>query len=240
MGQWLVGVWLGDFTGRANTHLLGRELAGPLLFDLLDAIAVEHPLVEVSNKPPPTLKRIDICPISGLPVSPWCPHGKQGWIIPGVSPLKTCTLHRQIEINPATGLRACPNDMGNKSQTQVAEFWDSDELVEFGAAGLKHQEPPAFERACASQAISNPAGNVPQIVKPKPTVSYPLRAGQEQGIELSAIAAGGRQPLFWFVDDDYVGTGDTVFWHGRPGEFTVTVVDAQGESTSTHLSVALE
>jgi len=236
MGDLLVGVWAGNFDGSPNRHLVGRELVGPLLFGVLDAIAMERPIAVSDAQSPTGLKRIEICPLSGQPVSPWCPRGKTGWIIPGVSPIKTCTLHRQIRINPANGLRLCPDDQ-RQGETRVAEFWDSDELASFRQAGVRRDNPPAFERSCDDATESNAAANPPKIVSPQAGVSYPVRAGQQNSIEFSAISAGGRHRLFWFVDDDFIGEGATVFWPGKPGQFAVAVIDDQGQSASVAFKV---
>jgi penicillin-binding protein 1C len=234
MGDWLVGVWVGNFDGSPNRHLVGRELAGPLLFDILDAIAIERPAA--AGEPlPPGLKRIAVCPQSGQPVSRWCPHGKDGWIIPGVSPIKTCTLHRPIRINPANGLRLCPEDNG-PGETRVAEFWDSDELEAFRQAGVRRDNPPPFEHPCADTEAGGAGGEAPKIVSPQAGVSYPVRGGQAGNIEFSAIAAGGRHRLFWFVNDDFMGDGATVLWPAKPGRFEIVVVDEQGRSSSMVLT----
>ncbi|NOV30178.1 penicillin-binding protein 1C [Methylomonas sp. ZR1] len=230
MGDLLVGVWAGNFDGSPNRHLVGRELLGPLLFDILDAVAMERPS-PVDKIPPPGLKRIEICPLSGQPVSDWCPHRKEGWIIPGVSPIKTCTLHRSIRINPANGLRKCPED-DTPGETRVAEFWDSDELEAFRQAGIRHDNPPPFERLCEQSPSVDVVIDSPKIVSPQPGVSYPVRGGQQNGIEFSAIAAGGQHRLFWFVDDSFVGEGATVLWPAKPGRVEIVVVDDQGRSSS--------
>lgn len=235
MDDLLVGVWAGNFDGSPNRHLVGRDLVGPLLFDILDAIAIEHRFNPNPAQPLPGLKRIEICPLSGQPVSPWCPHGKSGWIIAGVSPIKTCTIHRQIHVNPATGLRLCPDDA--QGETRVAEFWDSDELEAFQQAGVRRDNPPAFEKPCDNSGNTPFTGQPPKITAPQAGVSYPVRSGEQSGIEFSAIAGGGRHRLFWFVDDQFVGEGNTLFWPGKPGQYSLIVVDEQGQSASTSIKV---
>ncbi len=235
MGDWLVGVWVGNFDGSPNRHLVGRELAGPLLFDLLDAIAIERPVAE-ADPPPPGLKRIAICPQSGQPVSQWCPHGKEGWIIPGVSPIKTCALHKPIRINPANGLRLCPED-DSPGEIRVGEFWDSDELEAFRQAGVRRDIPPPYQHHCATNENTASTGEAPKIISPQAGVSYPARSGQRNGIEFSAVSAGGSRRLFWFVDDHFVGEGNTVLWPARPGRFDIVVADDQGSASSTVLTV---
>ena len=235
-GDLLIGVWAGNFDGSPNRHLVGRELVGPLLFDILDAISVEHQWSSTDSKPLPGLKRIEICPLSGQPVSPWCPHGKSGWIIPGISPLKTCAIHRQIRINRANGLRLCQGDK-HPGEDHIAEFWDSDELEMFRQAGVRRDIPPPFDQPCDDTAANHTDVNPPKIVSPQSGLSYPARLGQQSSIEFSAISGGGRHRLFWFLDDNFIGEGETIHWLSKPGRFLIAVVDDQGQSASTILIV---
>lgn len=233
-GDLLVGVWLGNFDGTPNRQLVGRELAGPLLFGLLEAIALERPANKARPAPPPGLKSVEVCPVSGALRSPWCPHGKSGWIIPGVSSIRYCTVHRQIHVDPATGLRLCRGDE-DRGQPRVAEFWDSDELELFRLAGVRRDVPPPFDKPCEDLAGGDAGAQAPRIVSPQPGMNYPLRPEGGNAIEFSAVVSGGRHRLFWFVDDTYVGEGATLGWSGKPGEHLIRVVDDQGRSASTTL-----
>jgi penicillin-binding protein 1C len=208
-------------------------MAGPLLFGLLDALRLERPIRPVQSEPPPGLKRVEICPLSGAPRSPWCPHGKTGWIIAGVSPLKTCAVHREIRVDPATGLRLCRGD-DQKGQARIAEFWDNDVLESFRLAGLRRETPPPFEKPCEDLAGSDLGLHPPRLVSPQPGLSFPVRPQEKSTIEFSAVS--DRRRLFWFVDDAFVGEGNTVLWEGKPGLFVVRVVDDQGQSASTVLN----
>ncbi|MCK9605064.1 MAG: penicillin-binding protein 1C [Methylomonas sp.] len=234
MGDWLVGVWAGNFDGSPNSHLVGRELLGPLLFDIFDAIAIERP-VAAAEAPPAGLKRIDVCALSGQPISRWCPYKKTGWMIPGVSPIQACTLHRPIRINPVNGLRQCPEEE-SAGETRVAEFWDSDELEAFRQSGVRRDIPPAFERPCAQISASDAATEPPKIVSPQAGVSYPVRAGQPGSIEFSAVSSAGKSRLFWFVDDHFAGEGATLLWPAKPGNYQVVVVDGQGRASTVELT----
>ena len=235
MGDWLAGVWVGNFNGTSNRQLVGRDLAGPLLFGILEAVSQERPGDGSKPASPPGLKAVEICPVSGALRSPWCPHGKTGWIIPGVSPIKTCAVHRPVFINPSTGLRLCRGEEGRR-QPQIAEFWDSDVLELFRLAGVRRAAPPPFEKPCEDLAGGDAGAHPPTIVSPLAGMRYPIRTDGNSRIEFSGVSDGGRHRLFWFVDDTYVGEGNTVFWPGRPGRFVVRVSDEQGVSAATALT----
>lgn len=236
VGDLLAGVWVGHFDGTPNRHLVGREMAGPLLFSLLEAIGLERPVSTERPVPPPGLKTVEICPLSGALRSPWCPHGKPGWIIAGVSPIKPCTVHRLIYVDPGSGRRLCRGDEPH-GRPQVAEFWESDELALFRLAGVRRATPPPFAGPCEDLVGGDAGTHPPTIVSPQAAVSYPVRADGRSTIEFSAVGAGGRHRLFWFVDEAFVGEGNPLWWPGKPGRFTVRVVDDQGQSTATTLIV---
>lgn len=232
MGDWLVGTWVGNFDGAPNRYLVGRDMAGPLLFALLDALRLERP-VSPPPSPPPGLKAVEICPLSGALRSPWCPHGKTGWIIPGVSPLASCAVHREIHVD-AAGLRLCRGDESH-GRVKVAEFWDHDVLEAFRLAGIRRDTPPPFVRPCEDLAGSDTGLHPPAILSPQPHLTYPLRAAGGT-LQFSASGGGGRR-LYWFVDDTFVGEGSSVPWTGKPGRFIVRVVDDQGQSAATPMTV---
>ena len=234
-GDLLAGVWLGNFDGAPNRQLVGRDLAGPLLFGILEAIGLERPAATPPASPPPGLKRVEICPLSGALRSPWCPHGKAGWIIPGVSPIQSCTIHRQIHVDPNSGKRLCQGDE-SRGEPRIAEFLDSDVQASFRLAGIRRDDPPPFEKPCEEIAGGDSGAHPPVIVSPQPGMRYPVRAGGRNPIEFSATHSGGRHRLFWFVDDTYVGEGSSVTWEGRPGQFEVRVVDDQGQFASVDLA----
>lgn len=230
-GDFLVGVWLGNFDGSANALLVGRELAGPLLFNVLDALG---PAPATESPPPAGLKQIDICPLSGAPRSPWCPHGKRGWIIPGVSPLATCAIHRRFLVDPSTGLRLCRGDSG-PAEAKVAEFWDSDLLEQYRLAGIRRDPPPPYAHPCDDLAGGDLGAHPPTIVSPQPGVDYPVRPDADNRVQFSAVSAGGRHRLFWFLDDTLIGEGQSLSWPATPGRHLVRVVDEQGQSAATAL-----
>jgi penicillin-binding protein 1C len=122
---------------------------------------------------------------------------------------------------------------------EVLEVWDSDLLKLFELAGLARRTPPPFMQICPASDAETSGIRAPQILSPQEGVVYQLRPHQEseRRIELSAVRDGGRSSLFWFVNDELVGEGETVFWSGRPGTFTVRVVDDQGQSAVRTLQV---
>ena len=52
-----------------------------------------------------------------------CTDLVEGWFIPSVSPIKTCTVHREVLVDVATGLRLPVDDGTREIRRNVYEFW---------------------------------------------------------------------------------------------------------------------
>ena len=108
VGPYVLGVWIGNFDGAPNANFVGRDAAGPLFFAIADALRARGPMPESIVHGVLNLKKIKVCALSGQLPGPYCSHLKDTWFIPGKSPITTCRIHREIAIDPRTGMRACP------------------------------------------------------------------------------------------------------------------------------------
>src|SRR5262249_28866058 len=96
--HYVLGVWVGNFDGRANPTFIGRTAAAPLLFQIIDSLRAAWPEPTVPHQPPPgaNLKRVEFCALSGDLPNQFCTQRVEGWFIPGMSPIKTCDVHREV------------------------------------------------------------------------------------------------------------------------------------------------
>jgi penicillin-binding protein 1C len=81
------------------------------------------------------LKRTKFCSVSGDLPGPHCTDLVEGWFIPGVSPIKTWTVHREVLVDVATGLRVPFDDGTREIRHEVYEFWPGNLLSLFQRAG---------------------------------------------------------------------------------------------------------
>lgn len=237
VGRWTLGVWAGNFDATPNPALVGRDAAGPLFFRVVDALRrvgerAEPPI------PPPGVVRTSVCALSGAPPGPHCPGRTETWAIAGRSPIATCSVHREVAIDVASGLRACPGETAHVRR-EVYEFWPSHLQALFRRVGIARRTPPPFAPGCGGLPA---AGRPLRIDSPQARVTYALRDGEDDDIPFSAVADADGRRVSWFVDDAFVGQSDaggTFFWRARPGRFVVRAVDAMGRSVAQPLSVEL-
>lgn len=243
-GPYVMAVWIGNFDNQSNQAFIGKKIAAPLFFAIIDAMKQQYgPMIPVEKFPASMqLTKVDVCKASGLLPTRYCKEKEKVWFIPGKSPIKTDTIYREVAINKKTGLRTCHFD--NDTKFVVYEFWSSDLLKIFRMAGIERRLPPAYDATCnINSKIS--VGFAPQILSPQTQVNYVARADapNKMLIPFTAVVDADVRNLHWFVNETYVGKTNrdqTFFWHASAGKYVVRVVDDYGRSDARDLQVRVE
>lgn len=241
-GPYVLAVWVGNFSGEGNPALVGRKMAGPLLFKLIDAIRANEPKIAYYQPTKPeSVKNVKVCALSGQIPNAACTVKISSDFIPGISPIKECEIHRHIAIDNKTGLRACRDTAATTKK--VYEFWPSDLLAVFKEAGIQRRLPPPYLPSCKEKAFYT-AGLKPEISSPFSNVQYFTRttSNKNEQILLSATTDADVQEMYWFLNEEFLGkskAGESYYWQMRPGEFKLRVIDDHGRSDIRQLSVLL-
>lgn len=241
--HYVLAVWVGNFDGSANPSFIGRTCAGPLLFQIIDAMRADGRVHASPHEPPPgaNLKQVEFCAVSGQLATDACKHRVTGWFIPGVSPITRCDVHREVLVDAATGLRVAADDGTRELRKEVYEFWPTDLLELFQKAGLPHQLPPPFLPGCDVEKSAR-RGKPPAIISPKSGVIYSIRSsdGAGRGLGLRADAEADVRKIYWFVDKTFLGSspaGETLNWRPQSGAHSVIALDDYGRSDSRMVTV---
>jgi penicillin-binding protein 1C len=236
VGPYVLGVWIGNFDGTPNANFIGREAAGPLFFHIADALRARGGLRESIVRQHLNLKRLKVCALSGQLPGPYCTRFKETLFIPGKSPITTCSIHRGVQVDNHSGLRACEGNAGAVT-TRTYEFWPSDLLKLFRSAGLERKMPPPLDTGCRRFAGN---GAPPLISSPSRGIMYSTAPDGGTEIPFAAVTDADSRVVYWFVDDQLVGTsrsGESFMWKAHPGSFLVRAIDQQGRAVAEHLKV---
>lgn len=237
-GPYVLVVWMGNFDGAGNPALIGVETAAPLFFRIADAIlAQDRQLNDLPWTIPSHLRKVEVCLASGDLPNAWCPQRGMTWFIPGKSPIRVSSVHRPVTMDIASGRIACPPYDPATTRTEIYEYWPSDLARVFAQAGIPRRKPPA-DADCGLTA-----GEAPRITSPLRGAAYTVRghAAEAERVAFSATVDAGVRQLYWFVDDEYIGSsasGETTFWQAAaPGRHLARVVDDHGRSDVRELRV---
>lgn len=238
--RYVLAVWVGNFDGRGNPFFVGRKCAAPLMFSMIDALRSTRATAAEQHLAPSgaNLKRIEFCSVSGGLPTASCPHRTESWFIPGISPLTTCDVHREIMVEATTGLRVARDDGSAAIVREVYEFWPSDLLTLFDLAGVPRRLPPPYSPQVEDQVLDR-SGRGPRIVSPQNSVAALSDAAAQSGIPLRAETETGVRRLYWFADKSFLGgcdARDVLAWKPAPGVYQLTALDDHGRSTSKMVS----
>ena len=239
-GPYVLAVWMGNFNNVGNHSFVGKNLAAPLFFELINGIHNEVGL-PVSSKQITKLNltHVPVCKVSGMLPSRYCHDTELTWFIPGKSPIKVDTVHREIPIDKKTGLRAC--QFANDTRFEIYEFWSSDLLAIFKSAGMQRRTPPPFNPDCF---FTKEIGFSPHIISPRSNLSYVLSPHHTDKliVPFKAVVDADVSFVHWFLNDVYLGkvARDQAFlWYAKAGKFVVRAVDDHGRSDSKDVVIKI-
>ncbi len=223
-------VWLGNFDSKASPEITGSDAAGPILFDVLEALQEPNAL---PRPPSPTkdLKQIEVCAFSGHPATDACESKK--WVLARASSVPTtpCPYHVRVDVDDQTGQALsvdCRAGRSHHSRSFVTLPADIGRWMK--EQSRQASRPPTPMAGCA------PAGSVPpRIASPPPGQTAVLLPGvpeKNQEIVLEAEAPSGAR-LSWFVDGEFLGIAsadERLWWTPKLGRHEIVVVDEAGQS----------
>lgn len=213
-----VGVWVGNFDRKPLKYSSGVSGAGPI-FHRVFIEAINHirggepqPFEEIIEIPS-TLKKIELCALSGLSATENC-QSKTKDYVPEGKKIQKCNWHKKI---------------GKKIYTLYPEIyrsWAKDMNL------LEENKTLLF---------SEKNENKIQIISPCDGAVFlydPTLPKKYQGIYLKAI--GGGEELRWYIDGNEYKKGSKnqkIFWEFSKGEHTIEVVDEKNNKATSKIVV---
>ena len=236
--HYVLGVWVGNFDGHANPALIGRTAAAPLLFQIIDSLRATWPEPLIPHLPPSgaNLKRVEFCAISGDLPNEHCTQHVEGWFIPGISPIKTCDVHREVLVDKANGLRVPIDDGTRELRREVYEFWPGEFLTLFEKAGVPRKTPPPFMPETGSE-IAMRSGHSPRIISP---TGKEILLASIKTVPLRAKVDADVHKIYWFAGKKFIGQAapnEFVGWDADAGDYEITALDDHGRATSCSVIV---
>ena len=236
--HYVLSVWVGNFDGRANPAFVGRTAAAPLLFQIIDSLRSTWPEPNSPHLPPPgaNVKRVEFCALSvDLPNAFRTQH-VEGWFIPGMSPIKTCDVHREILVDRASGLRVPMDDGTRELKHEVYEFWPGEFLTLFQQAGVPRKIPPPFLPNTGSE-LAGRTGHSPRIISP---ANKEIVVASAKTVPLRAKVDADVREVYWFAGKKFIGqAGPDEFlgWDTAAGDYEITALDDHGRASSCNVTV---
>jgi penicillin-binding protein 1C len=234
-----VAVWLGNLDGKGSSHLVGAPAAGPILFDVLEAL--HHSARATVPGPPGDLTDIEVCAYSGHIPSPACPTTRRTLALREHVPPERCPFHVTVDVDLDRGLAVRPGcRAGVRWEARTFLRWPSTVRHHLAARHRRLPEAPGLAPGCTPRGSDRP----PAIVHPPAghiALLLPGMDPESQQVPLQAEASGAEE-LAWFVDGALIGrvaADEQLWWTPAPGQHEIVVSDAKGRTARRMLEVRM-
>ena len=221
--------------------LVGAEAAGPLLFDLLEAVGPRgRAAVKEDTVPPPDLTLVEVCAYSGHLPTDACKERRKVYARRSAVPTAAVPLPPAVEVDAKTGLAVSPLCRAGRADgvprvphlaRQHPPLADGAAPQPARASRLRARLRARGRRARARKILSPAEGQVALLI---PGVSP-----EQQEVPLEAEAAHDRE-LTWFVNGKFLGKAkadERLWWTPSVGTHEILVTDDRGLSSRRLLMV---
>ena len=229
--KYVVGVWVGNADGEGRPGLIGVEAAAPLLFDVFDKL----PKSDWFSVPLDDMVEVAICAESGYRSNQFCTTIKQEFIPNSGLKTEACPYHKQIHLDLSSQYRV---NLNCETQDHIkSTSWF--ELPPLMAYYYKAKNPFYTDMPPLRDDCSATEEQLLQFIYPKPNAVIYLPKNLDETINdvIFKVAYNKPdQPLYWYLNSKYIGETKTlheIALQPKVGNYTVTVVDGNGNEIST-------
>ncbi len=237
--KWTVAIWIGNFNGTGNPGIGGAMTAGPLLFNIFNALPKANSPAWFP-RPPHGLKKITVCKDTGYAIGPDCPAGRKVDAPINSHFFKPCPWHKTITVTNDEKWSVCSLCWKPGNHKQVKRLCYPPEVIRLlRMRGIEINRIPPHNPACPSRTGITPLsidypGNNTRIFIPRDF------GGTCQKILCKISHRQRNITLFWYLDDRYLGK--TRNRHempvlAPPGWHTLSVVDEIGNRASVRFHI---
>ena len=238
--DYTVGVWVGNFDGTPSRSLVGSDRAGPVLFDILDALTNRTYKSRTPESMPFELSEVEVCAYSGYLPNSFCPDMKLFFAPVTNLPIKQCPFHMVYEIDVETGFYLPPLcRQGRNWKAEVFTVLPATIRRWISDNHLKAKQPPMQAPNCQQVVSQKP----PSLVSPQSDTIFFIIPGikpSDQEIPLEAEASGRESELSWFVNGKFLASSPPhkrVWFTPSAGKHKIRVVDSTGQFDQTEITI---
>jgi penicillin-binding protein 1C len=233
--HYTVGVWCGNFSGRAVSELSGANTATPLLFKIFNTI--DYDADEQWFTKPASLDERMICSESGLLPGEFCKNLITGYFIPGVSYSKTCTHLQEVFISADEKIsycRICMPVNGYKKKLfrlvppEMQQYYEENHIT--------YQKLPPHNPYC--EKIFREEG--PVITSPKPGFEYLISKKDVEPLQLICHSNNDVSKIYWYINNRFYKSataGSKQFFYPGEGPVKISCTDDKGRNRDIWIRV---
>lgn len=225
----VAGVWVGNADNTPMVEVSGISGAGPIWHEFMRRALLGQPELEFAA--PEGLVRAEVCALSGLLPTEYCPKTRWEWFIEGTVPTEPDTFFQPFTLDRRTGLLADETTPPEDREERVYLILPPEARDWAIRQGIP--QPPVGARIAGGESI--PA----RLLSPDPHTVFrltPLLPEDQQRIRLAVAVPSHAERVAYWLDGDLLATVDQPpfdhWWPLVPGEHEITAVIDLDDGTS--------
>jgi penicillin-binding protein 1C len=225
----VIGVWVGNSDYQAMQDVTGLTGAAPIWHETIRKVLEGKPKVDFVR--PDGLIQVEVCALSGLLPTEFCPHTRTEWFIAGTEPTQPDNIYQPVTVDSLTGALADPSATpAERRQTKIVL-----DLPITAQPWARSQGLPLLADVARASEVTQPQI---ALISPRTNTSYrldPTFDPSAQQILIEAVADAGISQITLWVDGVELAvlaaSPYQAFWQLSVGEhrFWATGVTANGE-----------
>lgn len=228
----VVGVWVGNADNSPMVEVSGISGAGPIWHEFMRRVLVGQPELEFAV--PDGVVRAEVCAISGLQPTEYCPKTRWDWFIEGTVPTDEDTFHQPFTIDSRTGLLADETTPAKYREERVYLILPPEAQDWVNRQGIP--QPPVGAQIIGGETVPV------RLLSPDPYTVFrltPLLPEDAQRIRLTIAVPTHTERVSYWLDGDLLATVQEApfdhWWVLYPGEHELyaTVALDDGSTITT-------
>jgi penicillin-binding protein 1C len=202
--DYTIAVWVGNFSGESNKNLSGATSAGPVLFDILQALPNRSPGTWFARSLT-DFRKMEICRLSGFRATDACSLTVEIEVPYGMKPLQNCEYH-QFRFFSTDGkyqtCSQCWHMVG--SEKRAVELYPPDVAYYLREKGYYILPLPRHYPQCPAFKSENALKIIYPNMEAKLFVPRDFD-GSVQSVVCRAGHSSTGTCVYWYLNDSYLG-----------------------------------
>ena len=237
--EYAIGVWAGNADGEGVPGLSGATAAGPVMFDLFNALPSSGKADSWFAEPDDDEYCIaEVCRQSGHLAGQYCESRETLFLPEAALRSEVCPYHRAVTVSQDGKYRTTAAEPGARTVSMfilppAMEWYYRQHHPEYKALPPYRPGQTAYGNAAIPMGFIYPENGS--------TITIPRQLdGSIKGAAFNLAHSNPETEVFWHLDSEYLGS--TKYIHqmnitASKGEHTVTVVDTGGNTLSVRFFV---
>ncbi|WP_282036181.1 penicillin-binding protein 1C [Saccharicrinis aurantiacus] len=240
--DYTIAVWCGNFNGDGNKNIGGAQTAGPILFDVLQALPYKSS-EKWFEKNEMDYKLMRVCALSGFRATEACTEVDTLFVPEEMKPLRTCDYHQFKYFSEDKKYQCCSHCWDKVGSLRVATTNYPPDIAYYLRKKGKYIPPHVSHYPkCSAYSTEQSLKFIYPNLNAKLFLPRDFN-GEMQSVVCKAVHSNQNVKIYWYLNEHYLGEthGDhKMAVRFNNGWNTITIIDEYGSKENQKVFTTLK